>query len=217
MVFEDMKFMSIGGNCAPIGFLGKDRIRGPVDNLAGVRDKLCFECLFDGTFLEDFKKEPKIENRHPGYTGDSDKAYIYEHYAVCHNNPFEEKYKIELKKRYETFLDFYSHIELPAYYFTYSLNTEISKTRNKIQNKELIDKEISFLKDKGLFQKTIFVGTKNVNVKNNWNYYAKEFEEEYPDVLYVELLDLNVFDPVKSFEQFKGKICALFHIERGKE
>ena len=32
--FEDLKFMSIGSNCAPILFLGKDRIRGPIDNMA---------------------------------------------------------------------------------------------------------------------------------------------------------------------------------------
>lgn len=212
MKFEDLKFMSIGGNCAPIGFLGKDRIRGPVDNLAGVKGKVCFECLFDDTFLDDFKKQPIIQDRVPGFPNDSDKAYIYEHYTVCHNNPLEEKYQIEIKKRFDRFKDFYTSIQHSDYYFTYSLNTEISKRENKIQNLPLLEKEIQLLKDLNVLHKTIFVGTKNVKIKNNWNFYAKEFTTVFPDVLYVELEDLNVFNPDKALKQFKQKIEKLLNL-----
>lgn len=205
--------MSIGGNCAPIGFLGKDRLRGPVDNLAGVKGKICFECLFDNTFLLDFEKTPKIESRLPGYKNDSNKMYTYEHYAVCHNNPFEEKYKKELEKRYNTFLDFYKNIQLPNYFFTYSINEEVSKKENKVQNKKLLDAEILFLKQRDILHKTIFVGTKNVNVKNNWNFYAKDFMTLFPNILYVELQDLNVFNTSVSQQQFKEKIIKLLNLE----
>lgn len=214
MKFEELKFLSIGGNCAPIGFLGKDRIRGPVDNLAGVKGKICFECLFDGTFLDEFEKTPIIQKRNPGFPNDSDKAYIYDHFSVCHNNPFEEKYKKEITKRYETFIDFYSKIAFSNYYFTYSLNTEISKTNNKIQNSDLLEKEIEFLRKRHILNKTIFVGTKNVHIKNNWNFYAKDFAIAFPDILYVELEDLNVFNPDKSFAQFKEKVEQLLNLER---
>lgn len=208
---EELKFMSIGANCADIGYLGKDRIRGPVDNMSGIDKVLCFECLFNGTFLDEFKKLPKIKSRVKNFEGDSDKCYFYNSFAVCHNNPFEEKFKLELVKRYNNFKNFYSHIQEPNYYFTYSLNTEISKITHTIENRSLIEREICFLKDLKILNKTIFVGTRLVKNKGNWDFYSNGFEKEFPEILYVEIEDLNIWHPEDTQKQFKEKVSILLN------
>ena len=48
---QDLKFMSIGGNCACIGFLGKNRIKGPVDNVIVGKPK-CLDLLFSNKYLD---------------------------------------------------------------------------------------------------------------------------------------------------------------------
>lgn len=211
--FEELKFMSIGANCADIGYLGPDRLRGPVDNMSGVKGILCFESLFNNTFLEEFKATPIQKPRFKNYEGDSDICYIYKSFAVCHNNPLEEKFIENLKKRYDNFIEFYSHIKEPNYYFTYSLNTEILKATHTIQNEKLLRDEISLLKNLGILNKTIFVGTRLIKNKGNWDFYSEDFQKKFPEVLYIEIIDLNVFNTSKSQEQFKQKIIKLLNLD----
>lgn len=208
MKFEDLKFMSLGGNCAALALLGKERIRGPVDNLAGVKNKLCFESLLNDTFLKDFEKTPIISDRVPNFEKDSDKQYTYEHYAVCHNNPTTEKFKLEIEKRYNNFKDFYAQISETDHYFIYCLNTEISKASHTVQNPKLLKAEIDFLKKKNILQKVIFVETKTDNKKSNWNFWAEDLAK-FKIPLHVRIYDLDIWNPEKTQTQFKEKICEL--------
>lgn len=209
MKFDDLKFISIGSTCATIGVLGNDRIKGPVDNLAGCKGTICFEVLFNGKFISSiFENQPIITDKKPGYEGDSDKYYQYSHYTVCHNNPLENSYRKELLKRYQTFLDFKKDINNDDHYFIYSLGSADVNKRTHELNVPHIEKEIQYLKDIGVVNKTIFVGTRLVKNKGNWDFYGKDFSKIFP-VLYVEIEDLNVWHTESTQAQFKDQVCKL--------
>lgn len=210
MNFDEIKFMSLGSNCANLGFI-KNRIKGPVDNLSGCRNIVCFEVLFDGdSIIEELNSDPIITDRTPNFEGDSDKYYSYKHYIVCHNDPRTEKYKIEFEKRLRTFQEFIKSINNPDQYLIYSLGTaEINKYKHTLQSDNPIQAEIDFLKNKGLLNKTIFVGCKNVNIKNNWDFYSEDFSKKFSNINYILIEDLNIWKPMESQKQFEEKFLKL--------
>ena len=60
MNIDALKFMSIGGNCACIGFLGPNRLRGPVDNVI-VGNAKCLELLLTDQYYNFIIKESFIK------------------------------------------------------------------------------------------------------------------------------------------------------------
>lgn len=209
--FSDLKFMSIGSNCADIGFLGRNRPRGPVDNMRGRNTHPCFQCLLEGTFLKEFTKIPKQEPKEKTFEGDTEISYIYDSYEVVHNNPLDRKFKETLEKRYQYFKDFYKNIHKPNYYFTFSLNHEILKENHSVK-KSLVEEEIALLKKHNILNKTIFIGTKLIKRTGSFDFYSNDFKKMFPQVLYIELEDINLFDTTSTQEQFKNKIIDLLGI-----
>lgn len=208
------KFISIGSNCACLGYLGSDRIKGPVDNMISTKGSVCVEALFSGNIVDEIVNNPPLEitNRNKGYPTDSDKAYIYKSYTVCHNNPVTEKFKEEFLKRYKNFKDFYNHINEPNHYFTYSFEREVDKVSHLVNDIEMIN-ILEYLKELNLLDKTLFVSTRNERVKNNWNYYAtniNSYIEKY-DLKHIEIVDTNIFHPEATVEQFQSKIKKVLH------
>ena len=214
MKFDDLKFMSIGSNCANLGCV-KNRIKGPVDNLAGVDRVICFENLFEGDeILKELSAEPIITDRTPNFEGDSDKYYIYKHYMVCHNDPRTEKYKIEFERRLRVLQDFYKHIQEADHYFVYSLGpSEIDRSKNTLQTDNNLKDIIKFLEERELLKKVIFIGSRNVKSKSYWNFYCSNFREVFPEILYVEIEDLNLWSSEATQKQFQEKVSTILNLE----
>ena len=113
-------------------------------------------------------------------------------------------------KRLRTFQEFIKSINNPDQYLIYSLGTaEINKYKHTLQSDNPIQAEIDFLKNKGLLNKTIFVGCKNVNIKNNWDYYSEDFIKKFPNINYILIEDLNIWKPLESQKQFEEKFLKL--------
>lgn len=210
MKVDNLKCMSIGNHCAGLLFLGDCRVVGPVDNLNVKNDKIGFELLFNGKFLEQFNAKPIITNRVPQYEEDSDKIYSYSHHQVVHNSPFEEKWKVELQKRYNTFLDFYSHIQEPNYYFILTLNSEVNRCTHKMRNVNLLQREINLLKNLNILNKTIFVSTRNDtdNFKSWWNFWADDLDKYLKGCFHIQIEGLVGHTKITN-EQFLKKFNEL--------
>ena len=108
---RQLRFMSIGGNCADIGYLGEHRIRGPVDNVNSIYGLRSSELLFkEKLYNEIFETEPVIKPRIPGFETDSKLSFFYKMHEICHNDPRTPEYKQEFMKRLKNFKNFLKNL-----------------------------------------------------------------------------------------------------------
>lgn len=199
MKIENLKIMSIGSNCATINLLGTFREKGPIDNCALSRGLEGTSLLFDNKLLDLIKnKEPVQRPRKPSFTNDNNIEYNYGPIKVVHNNPLEEKYKVEIEKRYNNFLNFFENVKSKDnYYFAYSLSAyDITPDRCA---SNLFKKSLNILKTNGVLNKTIFIGTHWDGTY--WNFYMKDHESL--GINYVEIPNFNMWKKPYSEKLFK--------------
>ena len=168
MKFEDLKFMQLFGNCACIKYLGKDRLKGPVDNVICTNIK-AIKLLLSNKYYETLMSAPYTTEVHkPMFKKDSTIKYNFEFVQILHINPFTEDHKKELKTRILRFNNFYKKVLSNSfYYFTISLNSAlVDRITHKI-NKKLCEELINYLKEQKLLDKCIFVGTKLIKGHND--------------------------------------------------
>lgn len=209
---EKLQLMSIGSNCANIGFLGKDRIRGPIDNVIATKGIMSSKLLFENNLYEAIKNaKPKItKNLTKTFPGDSDYKYEYNDFMFVHNNPTEEKFLKEFKRRIDTFNEFYKNIDKDDHYFVYSLGTnDVNKSTREVYDAFIFG--LRYLEILNILDKTIIVGTRNENVKNYWDFYSKDIEKICNDkkIKYIEVVDNNVYHPDIPEKQFCSKLYSL--------
>lgn len=204
----NLKFLSIGSNCAGIGFLGKARLRGPVDNV--VVKNLGFKKLFDNTLYEEITEtQPQISSKFQSWENDSLLSYSFQSVDIIHNNPFEDSFKKELKKRLERFNNFYENIHNEENYFIYSLsNLDVDKWHNPTK---YFSSVIQALTDLNILDKVIFVGTKRVCYgRRFWKFY---FNEAPKGIKYVTVFN-NYFEYNGTEESTYQKICHEDFLEK---
>ena len=168
MKFEDLKFMQLFGNCACIKYLGKDRLRGPVDNV-DCRSLEIIKLLLNNKYYETLMSAPyTIEEHKPMFKKDSDTKYLFNFVHILHINPFTEDHKKQLKLRINRFNDFYKKVKTDKnYYFTISLNEALVDRNSHKLNKKLCYAIIKYLQEQKLLSKCIFVGTKLIKGHND--------------------------------------------------
>lgn len=178
---ETYKFMSIGGNCADIWYLGPDRLRGPVDNIVVTHYK-CFKFLLGNYFADTIvdalqnNKYKTWQKKGLNFDGDSPIAYDFNRYSIRHHNPNSDKYIEEVRKRNNRLVDFYNTLLTnDKYFFVYNLNeSDIDRKTHKLISNTLEEK-IKFLLKENILEKVIFVETKVINDTNiTWNYYSPD-------------------------------------------
>ena len=214
--FENLKFMQLFGNCACIKYLGKDRLKGPVDNV-DCRNLDVIKLLLNNKYYETlmtatYKTEPHI----PMFEKDSDTKYLFDFVHILHINPFTEKHKEQLKLRIDRFNDFYKKVKTNKnYYFTISLNEALVDRHSHKLNKKLCLAIIKYLQEQKLLSKCIFVSTRLIKGHNDWNYWSPEFikiAKQYK-LKYVEIKDLSLFHQDTSQKQFKWQICKILNLQ----
>lgn len=218
MVISDLRFMSIGGNCACIGFLGKYRTKGPVDNVIlgnpKTIDLLLQDKYFDFITTSTFIQEPRKKGWPEDYGYFS--KYLDDMVWIAHHDPTTQKYKDELKKRCIIFKDFYQKVITdPNYYFIFNLNEFcIDKKQNNLLNHTFVLEVINILKSYNLLEKTIFVGTKiQYNKATTWNYNSDAFNYyiiKY-NLKYIEIIDNNIWKTGASSAEFINKVYRLLN------
>ena len=175
----EYKFMQLAGNCACIGYLGPNRLRGPVDNVV-TNGADFLKLLLEGdyyTAVANWADRAIQLDRIPNFDGDSKIAFKFKHVLICHNDPRSSKYQQELKLRCEQFNKFLDKVKTDStYYFTINLNeNDIDRITHKL-NKQAVEKTLNYLKNINLLDKVIFIETKHQNPKSWWNFYSSEFD-----------------------------------------
>jgi len=224
---NDLKFMSIGCNCADIGFLGKDRIKGPVDNVDILRHEI-FELLLSNKYFDLIKngKYIKIDKKSWQFGWPNDYAFIFYYLRsdgerlirLEHEDVKTIKYEEELLKRCLVFNDFYTKVLSDNnYYFTFCFNEiVIDNNKSKICSRGFIEESINIFIKYKILDKIIFVGTKTSNKDNVWNYNSEEFKyyiDKY-NLKYIEIENNDIWDNEECHKQFLDKVSKL--IERKK-
>lgn len=142
MKCREYKYISLGGSCIAMPLLGDLRIKGPIDNM---KANMGFEsCLSLFSDFEYFKSNllrntiiRKIKLPYSDLTTEVelskgiDKIYNSKYYTVIHNI-INDKFLIELEKRYNTFKHYTNSFD-PNVKFIYFINSNDSVKRiNKV-------------------------------------------------------------------------------------
>lgn len=207
MDIDNIKIMSIGGNCRNIPILGKDRIRGPIDNiqlLGGLSDT---KIIFEDSLVSMVKTETPIqEKRNPTFPGDSDTLYTYSHFQVVHNNPLTDKYLEELEKRMDNFRNFRKKVEMdPNYYFIYAMSIGDVVLDTQDIKRGFLD-GLQYLSQLGLLHKTIIFGTTCECTR--YFYHIKDSEVLKQVPLYIQI-DKFFFHDKTLEDQFHKKLLGI--------
>ncbi len=206
----EYKFMQIYGSCAATHFLGKDRLRGPVDNVI-TKGYKCIELLLNNEYTDYLiDNKPIIAKRTPNYEGDSTNSYTYDFVEIVHQNPLTGKYIDEIKNRINNFNDFLKNINKDNYYFVYSLNIWDMNNKTHKLNSTIFEENIKYLKNKKLLNKTIFIGTKNNNWWNFWSNDLIPLIKKY-NLKYIEITDMGmgICDDTATINQFKAEVIKV--------
>lgn len=205
--------MQLCGNCACLGYLGKDRIKGPVDNIVGNGTNM-IKALIENRYWSEILVGPlKKKKREPSFEGDSLFEYHFNSGIICHNDPTSQKYQEHLFVRLQD-LDFHLHQvrNNPNYYFTINLNEWYIDKKTQTLIGDRLEDSILYLQSQGILDKVIFIGTKYGKKKRLWfHYYSDEVEpliKKY-NLKYIDLFDVDVRD-IQSGKTYNDSIHQQF-------
>ena len=170
-------YIQLLGNCSCIGYLGNNRIKGPVDNCL-TKGVETIKALLDGTYYEKLiTTKPKLFNRKPSFEGDLIVGYDYDFIQILHNNPLEPKYTYDLSSRIATFNTFYKMLkEKDNFYFVVCFNMyDIDNVTHKAEVERIKD-ILNCLNEYNVLDKTIFVETREVNIPRTANWWSEDIE-----------------------------------------
>ena len=212
------QFMSIGSNCVFLAcFNREDRLKGPVDNtsLKGVNGlKLVIENkLYDFIKNNEFQKNHKKENDYR--PGDCEWECIYPNKTISfvHNVPEGEKFFNQFKIRCDRLNSFLEDVkENDNKWLIFTLNGNFVKyhTGELINNN--LKEVLEYLDKIGLLNKTIIIGWRVL--KSDYKVFdhhlnRKSFDEikiDFPKLNYIELNDVNAWEPEYTIKQFNDKL-----------
>lgn len=200
-------FFYIGGNCADIGFLGDNRIKGPVDNMIGINGLLSTKSLFEQTIISEFHQKPSvIKPWKKTVDTDPGKTHIYKNYQVVHNIPTEQKFLDNLEKRFNAFLTFYEQLKSESnLFFIYHINEYDMNKKKHIVYKNFY-KGIEYLQKIGILDKLIIVQTKNIKLNNTWNYNHPEITK-FCNKKHIKNI---IFEDNSLFDEDRNKVPTRF-------
>jgi hypothetical protein len=196
-----------------MGYLGVNRLRGPIDNVV-TKGSTCIKALLDDKYYEHIvTSKPKISPHKITFNGDSDTTYDYDIVQIVHNKATDINYQNELKARCILFKDFYKKVLTENnYYFTINFNSLDLDSNNKELNNN-IENIIKTLKEYGILDKVVFVGLKATSKgygnkhPNDIGHYKKKYE-----IKYVEIVNNDIWKPSEIerchnqfLNQFKGE------------
>ena len=161
MKYDANNFMSLGGFCLSLYVLGKDRPRGPVDNVLMAKPKTV-ELLIENKYLNYLLKTTpkKVKKRWPEAESAYD-FYFEDNFRVVHNDAQSKEYLAEVARRVKIFNTFLNEVKKSDNkFFIFSLPyTFVDQKTHKLSTNYL-EKTILYLKSKNILHKTIFIGSR---------------------------------------------------------
>lgn len=213
-------FLYLAGNCEGMGYLGDNRIRGPVDNVVtkGVK---CLKKLFSNDYLNSLYKDscimiPKVRQ----FDTDCDYIFEFDFVKILHNNITDINYKKSLEKRIDTFNDFFYKVknrEEHDHFFVLNFNeydVDYTSSDHKLKDNNFIEM-LDYLKEKNIINQCIVVQTKTCVPDNRNDFYNEyidnidELSKQYGFIYFtINNNDVwNTYEPHRQFEeQFKKYI-----------
>ena len=217
MQFSDYKFMSIGSNCAGMLFLGKDRLKGPVDNVV-ILDAYAIKYLIDDIYYSYITDTNNYKLVKPSYgkarPQDPDNWYEYKYVRILHNDPSTDKYKKELLARLELFNSFLKNVKKTVnHYFVFTLNEYMCNTKTHTLQNKTFYYILNYLKSVNLLSKVIFVmmhapGIPHGGYADCWLQDIDKFKNQY-GLTVIELFSDKIIDSDKLQVDFKNKFMQL--------
>lgn len=202
------EFMQLGGNCACIGYLGKNRLKGPVDNVI-LKTTNLIKLLIENKYYDYlYNNTPTLSKRTPGWDGDSPFFYQYPDVWIAHHNPQQEKYKKELKERIQRFNDFLKQVrETNTHFFTINLNEFMIDKGNHTLKKNTLKEILEYLQKISLLDKVIFISTKLKTKNNPWDYYSDNAYRllDLFKAKHITIIDNDIWETKESEQQFELK------------
>jgi len=170
-------YIQLLGNCSDIGYLGANRLRGPVDNVL-TKGKAMAELLLNNKYYAELNRvKPEEFKRKPSFAGDQTIGYDYPFAQIIHNVPTEKKYLDEIYERVNTFNTFYECLKArDNYFFVVCLNMYDIDNVSHEMSREYFLETVDYLKEMGVLDKTIFVQTKTVNIQGTANWWSDEMD-----------------------------------------
>lgn len=189
-------FMQLAGDCSGMGYLGINRLRGPVDNVI-TKGYQCIKALLDDKYYDHIiNSTPTLSGHKIWFAGDSDTTYDYDIVQILHNNATDIHYQNELKARCILFNNFYKKVlTKDNYYFTVNFNAfDLDENNTELNNN--IERTIKTLLEYSILDKVIFVGIKATKkgygnkYPVNIDYYKKQYK-----IKYIEIINNDVWEP----------------------
>ena len=215
-------FLYLAGNCEGMGYLGKDRIRGPVDNVVtkGVK---CLKKLFTNDYFNSLYKDScTMIPKQKQFDNDCEYIFEFDFVKILHNNITDLTYKKSLEKRIDTFNDFLFKVINRCehdHFFVLNLNeydVDYTSSNHVLKNDNFIEM-LEYLKEQGVINQCIVVQTKLSNPQRIEN--RNDFTNEYLDNIdelskkygfsYFTIIDNDVWNTDKPFKQFEKQFKKL--------
>ena len=218
-------FLQLAGNCEGMGYLGADRIRGPVDNVVtkGVK---CLKKLFNNEYLSSlYSTSCKMIPKDKQFDNDASWIFDFDFVKILHNNITDPAYYASLRARIDTFNDFLYKVRTRIekdHFFTINLNEyDVDYTSTIHTCKPEFLKMLDFLQKENVISQVIIVQSKLSNSThiNNRNDFTNEYLDNIEDLAkeygfkYMLIIDNDVWNPEKPYEQFKQQFEDLIRKE----
>ena len=218
MKFEDLKFMSIGSNCVYLAcFDKKTRLKGPVDNVS-LKSVNGLKLLIENKLYE-FVKNNEAQRRHKNDNefrpGDCEWETLYPNKTICfvHNIPDGDKFFAEFKTRCDNLTNFLIDVKQNNNkWLIFTLNGNFVKyhTGELIENN--LSEVLQYLAEMGLLSKTLIIGSRVL--KSDYKVFDhhlnrasfNKIKEQFSHLNYIELNDVNAWEPEDTIKQFKEKM-----------
>lgn len=210
--------MSIGGGCLALYLLGKNRIKGPVDNVLIKTDK-AIKLLLDNKYFNYIKTGKRVKKLKDASYKDSKQVpylYNYEDNLIIIHNDVDEKYLKALEERIKSFNAFYDNVKhKDNYYFIFSVPYAMIGHNTHEQIKNRLEDVLKLLQKYNILSKTIFVWAKaKPGLEKAWyNIWPtnkviidlnKKYKFNYAELTEVELETATGVNNAQK--QFKAKI-----------
>lgn len=221
--FENLKFMSIGGCCLSVYVLGKDRIRGPIDN-ALIFNKKTIELIINNQYYSYIKHHKPTKTKKANIVPwEPEFNYEYQDIVrIVHNDVELPKFMPELKRRVNNFNDFWLDFKTnPKKFLIFTIPYSMLKSDKSGLLNNYLEDIIVYFKEIGILDKVIFIGGKQsprVEKQVWYNNYLTEQDLMYLktkyNIKYIELNNLIITrlgaaEKEKVFKQFKDKVMEV--------
>jgi len=213
--YQGYNFIQLGGNCSGLGYLGSNRLRGPVDNVV-TKNYKCLEYLLNNTYIEKLKTdECKVYDKKPSYIGDQTIGYFYDFVEIIHNKMDTDDFWNELKIRVNNFNSFNAVInKYKNYYFTYNLNAWDIDNKTHLLIGNNLKLKLNLLSQLGVLNKTIFIITRSVG-GGSWADWWSDDAVKLLDLYkakYVEIINNNIHSGKDiTCQQFINKVKQILN------